>query len=210
MNKRNHTFIVALVASVFLFSQCGDNKSESKDNKSADSTKTKEAPKVNYGGFETQIQWGEHLVLICGCNDCHTPKKMGPHGPELDSTLWLSGHPAKMPAPDVNRKDAESKGLAVTNDLTAWVGPWGISYTGNLTSDPTGIGGWQEANFITAIKKGKFKGMENARDLLPPMPWQEYKNMSEDELKAIFTYLKSTKPIQNVVPPPTPPVMAAK
>jgi cytochrome c553 len=207
--KKNLILTTALIASVFLLSQC-DNKSETKDNKSADSTKTKEAAKPNYGGYENQVKWGEHLVTICGCNDCHTPKKMGPHGPELDSALILSGHPAKMPAPDVNRKDMESKGLVVTNTLTAWVGPWGISYAGNLTSDPTGIGGWQEENFIRALREGKFKGIENARLLLPPMPWEFFKSMSDDEIKAIFAYLKSTKPIQNVVPPPAPPVMAAK
>jgi hypothetical protein len=41
------------------------------------------------------------------------------------------------------------------------------------------------------------------------MPWQMYRNMTDDELKAVFAYLKSTKPIKNVVPEPTPPVLAA-
>ncbi len=130
-------------------------------------------------------------------------------GPELDSTLLLSGHPSSQPGPDVDRKLMESKGNIVTNTLTAWAGPWGISYTANLTSDETGIGTWQESNFITAIRDGKFKGIATARPLLPPMPWQMYRNMTDDELKAVFAYLKSTKPIKNVVPEPTPPAMAA-
>jgi hypothetical protein len=162
----------------------------------------------NYGGYESREKWGEHLVLIAGCHDCHSPKKMTDHGPDIDWDRALSGHPSNAPTPDVDRKDMESKGLAVTNDLTAWVGPWGVSYTANLTSDATGIGNWEEINFLTAIRKGKYKGIETGRGLLPPMPWQMYNNFSDEELKAIFAYLKSTKPINNVVPAPLPPVSA--
>ena len=118
--------------------------------------------------------------------------------------------PAKMPPPDVDRKEMESKGLAVTGDLTSWIGPWGISYTANLTSDSTGIGNWKEEQFIYALREGKYKGLPSSRPLLPPMPWQMYKHMTDGELKAIFAYLKSTKPINNVVPPPEPPVSAPR
>jgi hypothetical protein len=102
----------------------------------------------------------------------------------------------------------EGKGLAVTNDLTAWVGPWGISYAANLTPDETGIGNWSEQQFIKAIREGKLKGMDGTRPLLPPMPWQEFGQMKDEELKAIFAYLKTIKPVNNVVPPAAPPVMA--
>ncbi|MBK6774224.1 MAG: c-type cytochrome [Ignavibacteria bacterium] len=186
-----------LISCIFLFSQCSDT---GKDKNSL--------PKTSYGGFDSQIKWGEHLVTIGGCNDCHTPKKMTPQGPVPDESLMLSGHPEKMPAPDVDRKEMESKGLIVTQDLTAWVGPWGISYAANLTPDATGIGSWQESNFITALREGKFKGMTSARNLLPPMPWQLFKEMSDDEIKAIFAYLKSIKPVKNIVPQPEPPVSA--
>ena len=135
---------------------------------------------------------------------------MTPHGPDIDSSRLLSGHPADSPDPEIDRKEMESKGLVTTGDLTSWVGPWGISYTANLTSDSTGIGTWTEGQFIYAIREGKLKGMPNTRSLLPPMPWQMYRNMKDEELKAIFAYLKSTKPIQNVVPPPKAPVSAPK
>ena len=186
-----------LISCIFLFSQCSDT---GKDKNSL--------PKASYGGFDSQIKWGEHLVTIGGCNDCHTPKKMTPQGPVPDENLMLSGHPEKMPAPDVDRKEMESKGLIVTQDLTAWVGPWGISFAANITPDATGIGSWQESNFITALREGKFKGMTSARNLLPPMPWQLFKEMSDDEIKAIFAYLKSIKPVKNIVPQPEPPVSA--
>lgn len=160
------------------------------------------------GGYQSQIEYGKHLVLSIGCHDCHTPKKMTDKGPVPDMSLALSGHPAKMPPPNVDRADLERKGLTVSDNFTAWVGPWGISYAANLTSDKTGIGNWQEQNFITSIRKGKHKGIESARDVLPPMPWPMYKNLTDEELKAIFAYLKSTKPIHNVVPPAAPPVSA--
>ncbi|MEJ8756894.1 c-type cytochrome [Pontibacter sp. H259] len=159
--------------------------------------------------LQKQIELGEHLVTIAGCHDCHSPKKMTAKGMEIDYANALSGHPSKMPPPDVNRTDVEKKGLVVTQTLTAWVGPWGISYAANLTPDKTGIGNWQESNFITAIRQGKYKGIPNGRPLLPPMPWDMYRNMTDEELKAVFAYLKSIKPVQNVVPAPVPPLSAA-
>lgn len=195
----------ASLAIATLFIQCS---SPAPEEKAADQT-LQAPPVAAYGGFESQEKWGEHLVLIGGCNDCHTPKKMGPNGPEPDMSLMLSGHPAQNPPPDIDRKMVESKGLVVTDMLTAWVGPWGVSYTANLTSDPTGIGNWQESNFFTAIRHGKLKGIDSGRPLLPPMPWQMIANMTDDEMKAVFAFLKSTKPIQNVVPAPLPPMMAA-
>ena len=110
-----------------------------------------------------------------------------------------------MAYPDANREEIETKGLSVTHVLTSWIGPWGVSYAANLTSDPTGIGYWKEENFITAMREGKFNGVATARTLLPPMPWQMYKNMTDDEHKAIFAFLLTTKPIQTVVPQPLPP-----
>lgn len=162
--------------------------------------------KQQFGGFESQVKWGEHIVTISACHDCHTPKTMGPMGPVDDSTKLLSGHPANMPIPDVDRAMIESKGLVVTNMLTAWVGPWGVSFSANLTSDSTGIGAWKEEQFFMAIREGKFKGLAGSRDLLPPMPWHMYRHMTDDELKAVFAFLRSTPPVDNVVPAPLSPV----
>jgi cytochrome c553 len=86
--------------------------------------------------------------------------------------------------------------------LTAAIGPWGISYAANLTPDDTGTGNWTEAQFMKAIREGKSKGLDGARPLLPPMPWEVARNMSDEDLKAVFAYLQSVKPIKNVVPNP--------
>jgi len=155
---------------------------------------------TNYGGFESQVKWGEHLVTIGGCNDCHTPKKMGPNGPEDDMSLMLSGHPAQQPAATFDAKEAAKKGLVVTQTFTSWTGPWGVTYASNLTSDSTGIGMWKEEQFIKALKEKKWMGLDNTRPLMPPMSMMPATKMSDDELKAIFAYLKSTPPIKNVQP----------
>ena len=195
--KKSIFFVMALF-SVVLLSNCEQQDAGSnKDKIESDFKKTSV-----YGSTEA---YGEHLVTIMACNDCHTPKKMGPNGMEIDSTLLLSGHPAKMPLFEVDRKAMAAKGLVVTQDLTAWVGPWGVSYTANLTPDETGIGNWNIDQFKMAIRQGKFHGMGNGRPLLPPMPWDMYKHASDDELSAVFAYLKSIKPISNLVPAPEPP-----
>ncbi|TMI65463.1 MAG: c-type cytochrome [Bacteroidetes bacterium] len=167
--------------------------------------------KQSFGSFESQLKWGEHLVKVAGCNDCHTPKKMGPNGPEPDMSLLLSGHPSQMPPADFNKNEAAKKGLIITQTFTAWTGPWGITYAANLTSDASGIGGWKEEQFLKCLHEKKWMGLEGTRPLMPPMSMMPATEMSDDELKAIFAYLKSTPPIKNVIPeadllPPPPPV----
>ena len=153
---------------------------------------------------EAQVKLGEHLVKTIGCGDCHTPKKMGPNGPEDDHSLLLSGHPGGpgvLPAP---KPAAGPWVIAVTGDITAWSGPWGVSFTRNLTPDKeTGLGDWTEQNFIDTIRTGRRLG--KGRALLPPMPVPAFNNLTDDELKAIFAYLQSIPAIRNPVPEPIPP-----
>lgn len=162
--------------------------------------------KQDFGNFDSKERWGEHLVTIMDCNACHTPKKMTNLGPVPDNSLMLSGHPSEMPRIEIDRKEIESKGLTVTRDLTEWIGPWGVSFAANLTPDETGLGNWSEDQFMLAIREGKSKGLSGSRTLLPPMPWEMYRHMTDGELKAVFAYLKSIKPVRNLVPPPVPPV----
>lgn len=203
MKRSSIIFVLFSIMAILIFTKC-----QNMQNKPAESQLT--TSNIKHGGFESQVKWGEHLVTIAGCNDCHTPKKFGEHGMVLDSALLLSGHPALMPFPEVDRNDVETRGLVVSNTMTSWVGPWGISYSANLTSDLTGIGNWEEANFINALRSGKYKGISEERTLLPPMPWEMYRHMTDDEIKAIFAYLKSTRPINNIVPEALPPVSSPK
>ena len=167
-------------------------------------TPTSQVEKVNFGPFKNQIKWGEHLVTVSACLDCHCPKDYSKPGTGLDSLHFLAGY-IGSPMPDVNRRELQAKNLAVTGDQTLWMGPWGVTFSSNLTSDSaTGIGAWTEDRFMYAIRNGKYNGRASDRDLLPTMPWQMYRNMTNEELKAIFAYLKTTKPIKNKVPPPMP------
>ena len=160
------------------------------------------------------VDRGKYLVTILGCNDCHTPKTLGPSGPQPDATRLLSGHPEtmKMPAPPPLPPQGPWA-VAVSPTLTAWSGPWGVSFAANLTPDRnTGLGTWTEDMFVKALRTGKHMG--TSRDILPPMPWPGYRHMTDDDLKAVFAYLKTIPPITNHVPDsepaPPPPAPAGK
>lgn len=152
---------------------------------------------------QTPVERGRYLVEYGGCADCHTPRKMGPRGPEADRARHLAGHPedAQLPPPPTLPK---GPWVAVTAGQTAWSGPWGISYAANLTPDAnTGMGIWNEDMFIRAMRTGKHLG--SGRPILPPMPWQGLAALTDEDLKAIFAYLQSLPPISNHVPDPVGP-----
>lgn len=158
---------------------------------------------------DEMVKRGEYLVIIGGCNDCHSPKIMTPMGPEPDPKRLLSGHPSEEPLPAITDKKMVAPGQWVlfSPGQTAAVGPWGTSFAANLTPDDTGLGNWTEAQFFKAIREGKSKGLEGARPILPPMPWFNVAKMSDDDLRAVFAYLKSLPPVKNAVPNPLPPTI---
>ena len=184
------TFVIVLVIAVFMWSlnACESSKMDSASANAAAPSK------------DSLIKRGSYLVAVIGCNDCHSPKKMGPNGPEVIPEKMLSGFPANTPAP-VESADALKKGLVVFSaDLTAAAGPWGTTFAGNITSDATGIGNWKEEQFKNALRHGKYKGLDAERMLMPPMPWDDLRNLNDEDIEAIFYYLKSTKPVNNVPP----------
>lgn len=151
------------------------------------------------------IKKGEYLVTIGGCNDCHSPKVFTPQGPVPDVKKLMSGHPANSKLPPVDKNSiGPGKWVFFSEDLTAAVGPWGMSFSANLTpDDQTGIGLWTEDIFIKALRTGKHMGA--GRPILPPMPWFNLVNAKDEDLQAIFAYLKSLPPVKNQVPAPIPP-----
>ncbi len=155
------------------------------------------------------VERGKYLVTIMGCHDCHTPKVSGPGGaPALDTMRLLSGHPAELPYPTWTPADMKDRNaLALTTlMLTAWAGPWGVSFAVNLTPDKeTGLAEWSEEAFIRSMRTGKHQGQPNGRDILPPMPSEDFKEATDEDLKAIWAYLRSIPPIRNRVPFPVPP-----
>ena len=155
-------------------------------------------PSVGAGG--ELVARGEYLVRTGLCHDCHTPHKLGPKGPEPDMTRALSGHPSDV----VITEPPVLKGpwMAVgSNTMTAWGGPWGVSFTANLTPDKeTGLGNWTEEMFFRALRTGRHEG--HGRPILPPMPYQYIGSLSDEDLRSVFAYLQSIPAVRNRVPKP--------
>lgn len=155
------------------------------------------------GTAASQLQRGGYLVTAMGCNDCHTPWKLGANGPEPDMTRKLSGHPADLQLPAAPAASAAWP-VAAAASMTAWSGPWGTSYTANLTPDrATGLGAWTADEFVAALRTGRHQG--RGRQILPPMPWPFISQLTDEDLRAMFAYLMSLPPIANKVPEPLPP-----
>ena len=190
MNKRTTSAIALIIAALAIAATLTAAASNRNAAREQQAVKTAEKERVARGAY---------LVNIGGCNDCHTPFKMGPNGPEPDMSRALSGHPESLvmpPAPKLPNGPWVWLG-AGTN--TAFAGPWGVSYAANLTPDRlTGIGIWNEETFIQTIRTGRHWGV--ARPILPPMPWQNVRGLTDSDLKAVYAYLRSLKPIKNQVP----------
>jgi hypothetical protein len=167
--------------------------------------KKTEAPKSTDIVHAERVKRGEYLVNAIGCDDCHSPKIVTPQGFEIIPELRLSGHPASAPPIPIDKANLNNGWMLFSDDLTTAVGPWGQSFAANLTSHETGVGNWTEENFIRALRHGKYKGLEHSRDLLPPMPWFVYKNLTDEDLVSILAFLKTTNPVDNLVPSPIPP-----
>jgi hypothetical protein len=145
---------------------------------------------------EDLVARGKYLV---------TTWKMGPNGPEPDMSRMLSGHPQDFKPGDAPKPQG-GWSLSAAHTMTAWTGPWGTSYTANLTPDPeTGIGRWTLRNFKDTIRTGRHHG--RGRAILPPMPIPMYRNFNDADLEAIYAYLQSIPPVKNRVPEPLPPAV---
>lgn len=177
----------------------GCNKSKSESKEAVALREEKVGNEIPNG--ESLVKRGEYLVTIMGCHDCHSPKKFGPRGPQPDPERLLSGHPQDMPLAKVDTTLVKDWAM-FNNHMTATVGPWGVSFAANITSDATGIGNWTEEQFFRALREGKYKGMPNGRMILPPMPWPMFSHLKDEDLKAIFAYLKTVKPVKNIPPAP--------
>ncbi len=119
---------------------------------------------------ETLLERGTYLMQgIVACGNCHTPK--GPAG-------------------DIAEMELAGSLVLDTPEFTA--------YAPNITPDvETGIGGWTDAQIITAIREGK---RPDGTIIGPPMPIALYRNISDRDVQAIVAYIRNLKPVKNVVP----------
>ena len=137
------------------------------------------------------VDRGKYLVNITGCHDCHSPKSQGM---TPDPARLLSGRPSTTKIP--TKPDGE---VHASLDLTAWFGPWGQTVASNLTPDPaTGMPakGYNEKTFVATMRSGK---KPNGTAVQPPMPLDVYSNLTDDDLRSIWAYLATLKPIRNAV-----------
>lgn len=194
--KTNYVYTL-IIFSLILLTGCQDGKKEY-----TEKTESEEMGMTQ----EALVERGEYLVNIIGCDHCHTPKKFTDDGPVPDMDRRLMGFPSTDSIAAIN-KDVLGPGkwMMMNGELTAFVGPWGVSFGGNITSDDTGIGTWSYEQFKKAMTEGKYKGMDESRPIMPPMPWESFRLLEENDLKSIYEFLKSTKPIENVVPAYIPP-----
>jgi mono/diheme cytochrome c family protein len=154
--------------------------------------------------YKPNVEHGAYLVRTMGCNDCHTPWKMGPKGPEMDMSRALTGHPQDMKMPPAPELPAGPWIGFMSATNTAWAGPWGVSFTANLTPDKeTGLGDWTEEMFIKTMRTGLHQG--KGRQVLPPMPYWMVGNLTDPGIKDLFAYLQSLPPVHNRVPAPIDP-----
>ena len=122
-----------------------------------------------------QVKHGWYLVRIGQCNDCHTP--------------------------------ADEKGNPITEMMFGggfrFTGPWGDVVSPNITSHPSGISHYDAEMFIKTIRRGRASG--GVRDLNPFMPFSYFRNLTDDDLRAIFAYLQTVKPVKHLVDNAEPP-----
>jgi len=117
------------------------------------------------------VKYGEYLTAVAGCNLCHSQKKNGKMlGEEVPGLNFAGG--IEFPAGDKK------------------------IYSANLTPDKTtGIGNWNGEIFVKVFKSHAV----SSTVALSPMPWYDYSGMTETDLKAIYAYLRSLKPVKSKV-----------
>ncbi len=194
MRKTILTLVILFSGASLIIFSCENSNAKKEESKPVEITQ------------DSLVKRGEYLVSIMGCDDCHSPKNMTAQGPSIDIDHRLSGYPAQRPMAKVDQNVLKNGWVVFGGDLTSAAGPWGQSFSANITPDPkTGIGSWTLEQFKRAITEGKAKGLEKSRNLLPPMPWQDFRHLHDEDVEAIYTYLLSLKPVENIVPEPKQP-----
>ena len=159
---------------------------------------------ISINSVESQsdmVQRGKYLVDTVGaCGQCHTPRA----GADYNMDMYLAGHPANAPYPRYNFSMMQQGIFILTStQMTAFSGPFGTSFASNLTPDKeTGLGDWTVEMFIQAMRTGLHQGVAGNRKIFPPMPTKHYAQMNDEDLKAIWAYLGTIKPVKNEVSPP--------
>jgi hypothetical protein len=134
------------------------------------------APKAQ-AADTVKVKRGEYLAAIMDCGGCRTP---GALAGRPDMSARLGGSDVGFQIPDL-----------------------GTFYPPNLTPHAeAGIGSWDEAGIITALRTGV---RPDGRELAPAMPWRSYSAISDEDALALVAYLKSLPAVDRKVPAPVGP-----
>jgi len=121
-----------------------------------------------------RLKYGEYLVRLGGCMDCHTPLENG--------------------------RPAEDKLLAGGREFRM---PYGYVVSANITPHDSGIGPWGERQFLNKFAEYRDYAANGPPKASPAsftlMPWLSFSQLPEDDLSAIFAFLKAQKPVRNHV-----------
>lgn len=148
MNNKLKAVLASLVVTGFLSLQYGRVQAESAD--------------------AASVERGKYLVMISGCNDCHTPGYMLSEGKTAEAD-WLTG------------------------DSFGWRGPWGTTYATNLRLR------------LQALTEDQWLAYAKNLEVRPPMPWFNLNQMKDDDLRAIYRYIRRLGPAGDPAPAFVPP-----
>jgi mono/diheme cytochrome c family protein len=136
----------------------------------------KEASFVERPDPSEKVAYGKYILTMASCGDCHTKVKNG----QFIEGMFLAGG-------------------------REFITPWGTVRSANLTpDDKTGLGIWTEDSFLKRFKMHTDSTYVNPpfdpdKDMFTIMPWLMYANMKEEDLRAIYAYLRSLEPIEHSV-----------
>jgi mono/diheme cytochrome c family protein len=105
----------------------------------------------------------------------------------------------------VNQQNVPLPGMDLAGGQVL-TGPWGSAASANITPSASGISYYDEALFIRTLRTGAVR----VRKLNVIMPWTYFRHMTDPDLKAIFAYLRTVKPVDHSVDNTEPPVMCPK
>lgn len=121
------------------------------------------------------VAYGRYLTTIAGCRECHTKQEKG----KITGEPFAGGWEFHMPDGSIVR-------------------------SANITPDKaTGLGSWNADAFVNLFKSRLEQGLHGpkaaAGEMQTPMPWTMYGGMDTSDLRAIFAYLQSVKPVASTV-----------
>jgi len=115
-----------------------------------------------------EVERGRYLIVIGGCNDCHTAGYIQSEGKAPVET-WLLG------------------------DKLGWRGPWGTTYPRNLRL------------YMKDLSEDDWVEVARTFTPRPPMPWFNLRVMTEEDLRAMYKFVRSLGPVGEPEPEYVPP-----